>query len=538
MALLIAVLALLLGVKAPALAEAVTAQSELVAVELYPSGALLTRRASLELEAGRKRVELFGLPEKLDAAALELAVQPADAAVITAIDLRRQIFEGPVHARERSLLSEVEALERERDLRRDRIEAGRLQLRMLRRLAQLSGMQAGQGVLAGDPRPELWRRGWETVGTGALEILTNIRENEAEARAIERRIEAKRRELEQVATGARAATVLGVELEVARPGPLALILRYDHPEAGFRPVYEAHLASQAGFVELRRQAVVWQRTGEDWTGVELVLASVRRTGLTKPPQPEPWFVDVREAEVQPFGPAGAPARLPETPDQVPALKLAVEEATPFAVRYRVAQPVDLPADGRERSLSLASERYPAQLFVTSFPAFEPQAWLLARFTYDGREPLLAGELRLFRDGAAAGRDQLPATVPGDELRLGFGPDDAIAVERRLDTSYRSEEGIFNDYRRMERHYLMRVRNGHEVEVEIELLDRIPVPQDERIRVELTDETTPPQERDVEGRRGVLAWRGRFAPGEEREIRLGFAVIVPNELELDGFEHGR
>lgn len=538
MAFFVSLLSLLLfAATAPAsAADAPVVEAPLVAVEIYPAGARLTRRAEVELGAGRVRVELRGLPAKLDAGAIEVAVEPPDAAAVSAVDLRQQVFAGPAHPRERELLAEIEALERERDLRRDRIEAGQLQLRMLRRLAQLSGALAANDVLAGRPAPEAWRRGWETLGTGALEILTNIRDNEYEAREIERRIEAKRRELDEVATGARAEGVLGVELEVERPGPFALVLRYDHPEAGFRPVYEAHLATGEGTVGLRRRAVVWQRTGEDWSGVELVLASVRSTGPTKPPQPEPWFVDVRELRALPRG-ITAERAAPPAPSEAAAFAAAVVDATPFAVRYRLPKPVDLPADGRERAFALASGRHEAGLVVTSYPAADPDAFLLARFVYDGGEPLLPGELRLFRDGVAAGLDHLPATVPGAELRLGFGRDEAVAVERRLDTGFRSEEGIFETYRRVERHYVTRVRNGHDRPVEIELLDRIPVPQDERIRVELTRETTPPDERDVEGRRGVLAWRATLAPGEEREIRLGFAVIFPKELEVDGFGGG-
>jgi uncharacterized protein (TIGR02231 family) len=539
MAFFVSLLSLLLfAATAPASsADAPVVEAPLVAVELYPAGARLTRRAEVELGAGSARVELRGLPAKLDAGAIEVLVEPPHAAAVSAVDLRQQMFAGPAHARERELLAEIEALERERDLRRDRIEAGQLQLRMLRRLAQLSGAQAGNGLLAGEPRPDVWRRGWETLGTGALEILTNIRDNEYEAREIERRIEAKRRELDEVATGARAEGVLGVELEVGRPGPIALVLRYDHPEAGFRPVYEAHLATREGTVALRRRAVVWQRTGEDWSGVELVLASVRSTGPTKPPQPEPWFVDVHELRALPRGIAKEGAAPPAPSETAPALAAAVVDATPFAVRYRLPEPVDLPADGRERVFGLASGRHEAELVVTSYPAADPDAFLLARFVYDLGEPLLPGELRLFRDGVAAGLDHLPATVPGAELRLGFGRDEAVAVERRLDTGFRSEEGIFETYRRVERHYVTRIRNGHDRPVEIELLDRIPVPQDERIRVELTRETTPPDERDVGGRRGVLAWRATFAPGEEREIRLGFAVIFPRELEVDGFGGG-
>lgn len=517
----------------PALAaEPRVVDAPVVEVVLHPSGARIVRAAEADFDRGLQRVQLRGLPEKLDPAALELLASPPANAAVAGVDFRTRTTATPVHERERRLREEIEALERQRDLHRDRIRAGEVQLRLLRRLAALAGEDAGRELFEGKPDPRGWRRGWETVGTGALEILTNIRDSRYAAEEMERRIEAKRRELEEIETGARAEGVLDLELEVFEPGRLALAVVHEHPDAGFRPVYEAELAGAEGTVELRRRAVLHQRTGEDWKGVSVTLANLRTRGRTAPPEPQPWFVDVREPRPLPRG-----LETRRTAPPAPMTAAVVPETTPFAVRYRLRRPVDLPADGRERIVSLDTTRHRARVLVTAFPAEDPDPYVVARFRWDGDAPLLPGELRLFRDGVFAGRDRLPPTAPGTDLRLGFGRDDAVEVERRLDTGFRSEEGIFESSRRVERHFVTRIRNGHDRPVEIELLDRLPVPQDERIEVELTSETTPPSEWDVGGRRGVLAWRDTFAPGEEREIRFGFAVIFPKDLEVDGFGGG-
>lgn len=509
-------------------AEPLEADARLAAVELYPDGARLTHVARLELDAGRQTVVLRGLPEKLDPGAIEVTIVPAEAAGLAALDFRTQAAAEPVHPRERELVTQIRELERERDLRRDRIEAGRLQLELLRHLAQFAG-----GLTAGELRPETWRRGWEILGTGALQILTKIRDSQYELAELERGIEAAKRQLEQIATGARGEGLAEIELEVLRAGPLELHLVYEHPDAGFRSAYEADLVSDRGLVRFRQRAVMRQRSGQDWQDVALVLASVRAQGRPSPPEPQPWFIDIQELRPLPRGITSE--AMPEGPV---AARLAVGvEKAPFAVRYRLAEPVDLPADGRERTVTLSEASYEVRPLVTAYPAEDPAAYVLARFTYAGDVPLLPGELRLFRDGVAAGRDDLPAVAPGAELRLGFGRDDAVQIERRLDTGFRSEEGIFETRRRVERHYLIRVRNGHDRPVEIEVLDRMPVPQDERIEVELTQETTPPSERDVRGRRGVLAWRYVYAPNEEREIRFGFAVMFPKDVDVDGFGGG-
>ncbi|GBD42597.1 hypothetical protein HRbin40_00051 [bacterium HR40] len=513
----------------PAAAAVVETAARLVSVELYPDGARLLRRAEIGLEAGVMRVRVTDLPEKLDPASLEVRLLPATAGAVLGVDVSTRVRASPVHERERQLTEEIAVLEAEAGLRRDRIEAARLQLEMLRQLARGQGERGARELVLGEARPEDWRKAWETLGTGALEIFTNIRDNERELRRLEAELEAKRRELAAVATGARAEGVVEFELAVREPGRAAVEILYGHPDAGFRTLYEAHLTSGEGIVELHRRAVLHQRTGEDWTGVEVVLASGPTLEPAAPPEPEPWFVDlVERLPTVPVGP-----RIQSEAKLAGMAASAIPETMPFAVRYRLPQPLDLPADGRERTVTLAIDQLPAELAVRSVPALDSGAYVTARLTYRGEVPLFPGELALYRDGLPAGRAHLPGLVPGSELRLGFGRDPAVAVERRLDTSLRSEEGVFGAYRRVERHYVTRIRNGHDRSMVIEVLDRLPVPQDERITVDLTAETTPPSARDVAGRRGVLLWRDLFAPGEERDIRLGFAVSFPKELGIDG-----
>ena len=43
--------------------------------------------------------------------------------------------------------------------------------------------------------------------------------------------------------------------------------------------------------------------------------------------------------------------------------------------------------------------------------------------------------------------------------------------------------------------------------------------------------TPPTERNVQDKRGVMAWTYEMKPGEEREIRTGFRLRWPGDREL-------
>jgi hypothetical protein len=71
-------------------------------------------------------------------------------------------------------------------------------------------------------------------------------------------------------------------------------------------------------------------------------------------------------------------------------------------------------------------------------------------------------------------------------------------------------------------------------MDITVLDQLPVAQDERIEVQLLRTSTSPDERDVDDRKGVLAWRGTYEPGEERTIKFAYAVTFPDGQAVPGF----
>jgi predicted secreted protein len=61
-----------------------------------------------------------------------------------------------------------------------------------------------------------------------------------------------------------------------------------------------------------------------------------------------------------------------------------------------------------------------------------------------------------------------------------------------------------------------------------------VARDQQIKVALSDDTTPPSERDVEGRVGVLMWKQEIKPQGKQVIQFGYSVSYPQGREVPGF----
>jgi uncharacterized protein (TIGR02231 family) len=208
-------------------------------------------------------------------------------------------------------------------------------------------------------------------------------------------------------------------------------------------------------------------------------------------------------------------------------------ASEFAAEYRIPGSADVPSDAAPHKFAIATHELTAELAVRAVPKQAPLAHLYATVTYAGTEPLLPGQVSVFRDGAFVGNDVMDMLRPQEEEQFGFGVDDKVRVEYRLATGEQSTAGLFEDNQHLERRYHIEIANHHSRSIVITVLDNLPVSQDERIEVEQLSGSTRPTEVDWEDHAGVLAWSYDYEPGEERVIEFGYGVTYPEGTSVAG-----
>ena len=141
---------------------------------------------------------------------------------------------------------------------------------------------------------------------------------------------------------------------------------------------------------------------------------------------------------------------------------------------------------------------------------------------------LPGRVALYRDGIFVGRGLMALTPKDETLRLGFGADDKVKVTRTITRKIEGSAGIISSAKTDEREFKITVRSGHARPIKAVIEDQVPTSETAEIKVEMLPVTTPPSERDVRDRRGVLAWSFEAAPGEAKEIKLGWRLRWPSD----------
>jgi len=128
-----------------------------------------------------------------------------------------------------------------------------------------------------------------------------------------------------------------------------------------------------------------------------------------------------------------------------------------------------------------------------------------------------------------GRGKMAAAGKDETVRLGFGADDKVKIERAV---LRRNEGsaglIVTTAKTDERAFRTTVRNGHDFAIKVAIQDQLPVSENEDITVEMLPSTTPPTVTNVHDRRGVVEWAFEAKPGEVRDINFAWRVRWPKD----------
>ncbi len=533
-----------------ALSAELALSSRIDAVTVFPDAAAITRIGAVKVPAGQHVLLLRGLPAGLDPASIRIEgkTDGADSGAlrIGSVDVRRVPADTApsqdVQKRLRDLRTELAKV-------RGRIDALEVQKKAVAdfaRMAAEAAVKEGKGFDLAQARAA-----WAAVGEGTAQANESLQIEQQRAADLDAEIKAAELAGGRPRQPPLPMLDLAIAVEADRELSSQLSLSYRVGGARWSAVYDAQLDTQANGaatkVNLVRRAAITQRTGEDWSDVALTLSTARVAGGATMPdvttqalalsEPAVVFGGVRSrslamsAQEERMAPGAAPAPAPEPAKVAEREASAVTSA--FSASFVVPGRVSVGRDGAARTLRLSSHVLDAPLLAKVAPALETRAYLSANLAWADDVPLLPGEVSLTRDGAFVGKAQLGLVAPGESFELGFGADDRIKVERVPVRRRDNDPSGSNAMRNQISDHRTSITNLHRRPMRISVVDRIPVSENTAISVEALPTNTPATERNIQDRRGVMAWSHDYAAGEKREIRLGWRLRWPADRELVG-----
>lgn len=502
----------------------------ITAVTVYPRSAIVTRSHNVSIPAGTSTLIISNLPVGLDPARLQLAI--GDSAITFGnLQIQENFQTRTINEQEQTLRNQLQTLNDSRQVILDRIEIAQSELRLLGGLTD-SGDSGVRATLDGDELATLIT----VFSENSAQARERIRNATIELRSLDLDIEQQQFALNQIATGQTVYSRLLVRLQSNSAVTSSVSLSYPQAEASWSWLYEARLDTTRRTMTLLRQAAVTQGTGENWSDVALTLSTANPLTNATTPALDPVFVDIaqprammsRAGEMQEVVVTGSAVR----DENSLSFKDATVVDTRYQLDYLVPGSVSLPADRQPQVLPVDNRSIAVDLVTRAVPSLDTQAYLEARFDFTEASPMQPARIQLYRDSAFIGATSSPAFLPGQSVRVAFGVDQRVQVQRFDEQQASGYAGLFNRSGIQEDRIRYEITSRHPATIKFELLDRVPVPRHSDIRVEIPRQATAATESDFEGEAGILLWRMDLAPQQTATVRHYVDIRHPADMQIE------
>jgi uncharacterized protein (TIGR02231 family) len=322
------------------------------------------------------------------------------------------------------------------------------------------------------------------------------------------------------------------ELRVAAAGDYTLELRYVVASACWRPQHTARLlrgAEGEARVVFETDACVWQRTGEDWTGVRLKCSTRRPSLGTEPPlladdalevrrKRAEMVVEAREQEIRTTG-LGAVAR--------PAAELPGIDDGGTVLALQGQRPATLPSDGRPYRVGISRFEVAAASEYVLIPEQVRAVIHKVSLTHAGDHPILAGPVDLIAEGGLVGRTSVLFVAPGERFALGFGPDPAIRVHRTSDR-VEAKQNVLARHVRTDHTVTLKLSNITAERRSFTVTERIPVSEVEQVKISFDAKASTPDARPDDD--GFVTWNVSLPGGGHGTHKLHYSIVKHKDVQ--------
>lgn len=517
---------------------------DVTAATIYPSAASVTREIEFDVPEGQHEllVELSGA--NIDPNSVRLSGAAQGSVVLRGVDVRNVQKLADTGDRRRELEEQIEQLNIELSSIAQRRTVADAQAQLVTNLVNtIPTVFSGESENVPLPDAAEILSVLDTVGQAQAKVVETRLALQTEERTAREQIEALQVELNQLPSRRNVLeAVIRISADADTNGTLAL--SYLTNAVRWAPSYDLALdtLSDQPTLQIRSQAAITQSTGEDWTDVSLVLSTARPSGATEAgtlpseqvsflpprPAPEPMARTKTRGGLALEGMVAADAAAPMMVSE----EVANAEFAGYRATFSLPGTNDLASSNGTRTVLIAQVDVDVSLETRATPLLSTEAFLHAAGEVPDGLTILPGDASLTRDGDLVGRTFLPRLAVGANFDIGFGADDSVTVERIVADRSTGETGIITSSNRDRTAVTLSVTNLGDQPRTIRLVDRVPFAEADDIEIETTfPNGATPDETDVDGRRGVLAWTFDLEAGASRNIESRHTITWPGDKEI-------
>jgi uncharacterized protein (TIGR02231 family) len=188
------------------------------------------------------------------------------------------------------------------------------------------------------------------------------------------------------------------------------------------------------------------------------------------------------------------------------------------VVYRYPSVVSVAKGVENLRLALDSLTMRPTIEARAVPSRDQTAFLMASFTHDSPELLLAGTAFLYRDGTLVGGTEFPGLASGAKAEIGFGAIEGLRLKRTMPERSTGDRGFISTSTEQQETAVLSVENLTTEAWPVRVLDQIPYSEQEELAITYKADPAATEE-NYDNQRGILSWQFDLPAGEKKEITL-------------------
>ncbi|MGQ3087066.1 mucoidy inhibitor MuiA family protein [Flavobacterium sp.] len=195
--------------------------------------------------------------------------------------------------------------------------------------------------------------------------------------------------------------------------------------------------------------------------------------------------------------------------------------------FKITKPYSIASTQEVTVITIDQFDMPAAYEYFSAPLLNENVFLTAKVKDWEKFDLMPGEANIYFEGSFAGKTFLDPLQTTEELVISLGVDPNVIVERKQVDNLKAKS-FLGGTRIITKNYEITVRNNKATDIDLVLMDRIPVSQNKEIKVE--EVKTGGAEYDE--KKGLLTWKMNMRPKDSVKRSLSYEVRYPKEKRVN------
>ena len=334
------------------------------------------------------------------------------------------------------------------------------------------------------------------------------------------------------------------ELYSEQDADCAFELSYQDNMTSWIPKYELHTDGQSGNAEFRIKADIAQNTGEDWIGTRITLRTGNPTCISCAPKlnhvwfdfkqstsPESRLFYIDESGSMPLSDLqdtfGDTARCSFEPLRMDSANINSEETTTeyiLPAKYSISS-----GFGNMISVDLCGFSVKCDYVRRAYPEYNNAVYLFADVREDDIPVSMLGTLDVYLKDIYTANVQLEHDLANEIISIPLGIAEKVSISRS-ERKKKSSEALIRNRQSCVYEININAANMSASDLELEIIDRIPVSKDQAISVE----TLKCDSAEISEKDGKLSWNLNLKAQQVTSLHVEYRVLWPKDKEIDTF----